>query len=140
MQQGSMSLELVFKFIILLVVIGVVIGLIINFQEGIGPDVITPSNGDQSQECDTEIKQGDFSSNEVAKWIKSCWSQHKGGLKDCVCYSLQGSFSATESAVKQSITSSAKNQTVIEADFSQAHVVNIIYNLEKGKIMVKSGG
>lgn len=136
-----MSLEYIFKFIMLLVVISVVTALIIQFKGDIVPDLcsLTGSCGnDQSQGCQTKIKkENDFTSAEVAKWIKSCWSQNKGGMEDCACYSLQGNFSATKTGINQSIRTEAKDHLEINVDFSQTQVANVFYDLEKDKILVK---
>jgi len=138
-----MSLEYIFKFMILLVVIGVIITLVLNFKSDISNNMCSllgTCDNQQAQGCDTEIRQGDFDSRGVAKWVKSCWSQHKNSRETCVCYSLQGSFSATKPAVEQAVTTEAGDHLAINTNFSQVHVVNVIYSLEQDKIVVNAGG
>lgn len=140
MQQGSMSLEYIFKFIILLFVIGVIITLVLNFKSDISDNLCSllgTCDGEQSKGCDTTIRKGNFDATEVAKLIKGCWSRHKDSLEDCVCYSMQGSFSATAPQVKQALTTEAKNHTEIKANLSQTQVVNIVFSLSQDNIIVK---
>jgi len=92
--KAQMSLEYIIKMTILLVVVVVVIGLMLKFSSDLKLTIKKLFGGEKKDvDFPQIIEKNDFSENEVAVYIESCYSTmmslKESEQKDTVCYLLK---------------------------------------------------
>jgi len=130
--KGEMALDMVVKFLIVLVVVGIVVGLFIKFSsdsKDAVKDMFTGKNNTSSGFPKT-IQQSTFSSGQVANYIESCYdtmtSLDENSQKDQTCYVLMADspFSGfvTSSGVTGAVDSKMRARVIINTTFSKDYI------------------
>jgi len=134
MMKGSMALDMIVKFIIILVVAGIVIGLFIVFSQDAGDALKCFLFGCDgltfADEYPKPINKFSFSSGEIAQYIESCYDTMSEvpevNQSDIVCYILmadsQISSSANEEAIRESVPADIKTKIVFNTNLSKDYV------------------
>jgi len=138
MKKG-LALEYIVKFIIMLTAAAIVIMLMWNFYNDIKGNSII--DGDNKVSVKTELVESSFTSQSVAKYIKSCWGMTGSNYDgDIVCYILKGSFfGATPASVLNAVPEDLKRNVVIEVE-SFAYVTSVIIEFKDlGNKIIVSG-
>ena len=123
---GQMSLEYIIKMIILTVVVLVVIGMIINFRADIERYWRNFIGGEKETPPEAEvIRQERFTSQEVANYILSCYSENMHKQEDVNCYVLIGHMDISETGIRSALSSSMINPNNIrfEGDLNTDAIV-----------------
>ncbi|MFH0711019.1 MAG: hypothetical protein V1944_00405 [Candidatus Aenigmatarchaeota archaeon] len=149
--KGQMSLEYVFRIIILIVTVIVIIGLILNFSNDIKSAVdeftckFFPCSNEKNCPDKKTIEKNSFISQEISTYIQSCDSCYssipEGDQKDVVCYLLIGKtspyFQADKTVILNTLSSGLRNRTEITSSFS-SQIVKIEFKELGNKIVVSS--
>ena len=127
---GQMSLEYIIKMIILLVVVMVVIGMIINFRSDIERYLKEFIGGEKETPPEAEIiRHEKFTSQEVANYILSCYSENMHKQEDVNCYVLIGHMDVSETGIRSALSSSMINpDSVIFPESFDTDAIVIAYN------------
>lgn len=130
--KGDLALDMIVKFLIILVVAGVVIGLFMMFasdSKGAVKNMFAPNNTKETGFPKT-IQQNSFSSGEVANYIESCYSKMSAipatEQKDITCYVLMANspFSnfVTSSSVMNAMSSDVRPRTTFNTAFDKDYL------------------
>jgi hypothetical protein len=135
--KGDLALDMIVKFLIILVVAGVVIGLFMMFSsdsKDAVKNMFAPNNTKETGFPKT-IQQNSFSSGEVANYIDSCYSKMSAipatQQKDITCYVLMANsaFSnfVTSSAITGALSADARPRTSFNTTFGRDYLkINFI--------------
>jgi hypothetical protein len=130
--KGELALDMVVKFLIVLVVAGVVIGLFLKFSgdsKDAVKDMFKPNSTKETGFPKT-LQQNSFGSGEVANYIESCYSTMSqipaAQQKDMTCYVLMSnspfSSSVTSSGVLSIVDSKIKSRVKINTTFDKDYI------------------
>jgi hypothetical protein len=130
--RGEMALDMVVKFLIILVVVAVVIGLFLKFSgdsKDAVKDMFKPNSTKETGFPKT-LQQNSFGSGEVANYIESCYSTMSkipaAQQKDITCYVLMSnspfSSTVTSSGILDIVDAKIKSKVKISTDFSKDYI------------------
>jgi hypothetical protein len=130
--KGELALDMVVKFLIILVVAGVVIGLFMKFSsdsKDAVKDMFKPNSTKETGFPKT-LQQNSFNSGEVANFIESCYDTMSkippAQQKDVTCYVLMAnspfSSAASSSGIMGAIESKIQSKVKINTDLSKDYI------------------
>jgi hypothetical protein len=135
--RGDMSLEYVFKILIMVVVLIVIIMLINQFKDQISMAVQSfickfsnTCSGSSTDQYPKSVEQDYFTSGEIATYIDDCLSTNlnipESDQKDIVCYTLLAKnapyFRADKNSILSSVQSNLRDKVTINTDFTRQYV------------------
>lgn len=129
--RGSMALDMIVKFVIILVVAALVIGLFIQFQGDAKDSIVKLFKGEEK--IDTNVKtvnQASFSAGQVAQYIESCYDKMievpEVDQKDTVCFVLmaQSNFNtfASQNDIVNSLPQELKSRTTFNTNLGLSYL------------------
>jgi hypothetical protein len=129
--RGMMALDVVVKFVIILVVAAIVIGLFIRFSDDAKRGV-SDMFDDKKLEVDfpQTVEQGHYTPGSIAQFIESCYDTMtevpEVEQKDIVCYVLmadsQFSGFVSEPAIRGATRGRVAQNLVFQTDLSKTHL------------------
>lgn len=130
--KGDMALDMVVKFLIVLVVAGLVIGLFLKFSSDSKDAVKGMFQPNSTKEIGfpKTFQREAFSAGEVANYIESCYNTMNqipaAQQKDTTCYVLMAnnpfSNSVKSSDILNMVDSKIKSKVKISTDFSKDYI------------------
>lgn len=126
-----MALDMVVKFMIILVVAGIVIGLFLIFSEDAKKAVENLFGGEKKPGLEVKtLNQNSFSSGQVAQYIESCYDAMseipEADQEDKVCYVLmaQSSFNSfvSQSDIFSSLPKELKSRVKFNTNFNLSYL------------------
>jgi hypothetical protein len=140
--KGEMALDMVVKFLIVLVVVGVVIGLFIKFS-GDSKDAVKDmfsGKNDTSSGFPKTFQQSAFSSGQVANYIETCYDNmveapDASRKEVTICYVLMADSpfknAVTSSSVLGAVDSKIRGRVMINSTFDKDYIRVSFYEFAK---------
>ncbi len=130
--KGSMSLEMIVKWIIMLVVVLVAIGLITVFSGRIKESVqnLFHKNNDQSVYVRVGLIGTDQQLSKIAELIDLCYNAKLGQSRDETCYIVHnknGDFSITKEQIKERLPGGLADKMIFKDDEFDSETIVISY-------------
>lgn len=132
-QKGMMALDVVVKFVIVLVVAAVVIGLFVTFSHDAESGVRDMFGEEEGPEIDfpKTVQQNTFSAGSVAQYVESCYDTmmelSEIEQEDTVCYILMANIDFSE------FTSVSEIEGAVSSDLGQ----NVEFNTDLGRAYIQ---
>ena len=129
----GMALEIIFKWVLALIIGLIVIGMILFFSDEIKQFLKNVFQTDGTEGA-VNIESSSFSTSQVKTFIKACWEKYHGYTKKAICYVLKGDVSGVNSA---DLSNAIGTGYVDTTKFDSSKAVTLVKSTGKG-ILVES--